>query len=199
MAATGLVLLVHGALLLILLHSHRIRTHEEPAVAFVSVWIEPRQAKPESAPREATPSPAPAPRRSVAPAPPAPPASEAPVTAPISAPEPTPAPIDWAGEAAAAAARLASPDKGSDSFSPAPKLPRKPCEPPKSSFEWHPEEMRAGLLPLPFVRLGERCVVGLGFFGCALGELPKANGKLFDDVKEGKTQQPTVPNPNHCD
>jgi hypothetical protein len=70
------------------------------------------------------------------------------------------------------------------------------CKPRKSSFEWNPEEKKAGLLPLPYVRLGN-CVVGLGFFGCSGGT--EANGHLFDDLKKGDRPVSSVPDPNTCD
>lgn len=62
-----------------------------------------------------------------------------------------------------------------------PPLPK--CKPPAHPFQWRPETGRAGFVGLlPYVRLGKRCVLGLGFFGCAVGTLPSANGHLFDDV-----------------
>ncbi len=50
-----------------------------------------------------------------------------------------------------------------------------------------------------FVQVGKRCVIGLGFFNSNLSALPEANIHLFDDVKEGKTIEPSVPDPNICD
>jgi len=84
-----------------------------------------------------------------------------------------------------------------------PKIARKPCEPPESSLVWNPETPRAGFtrtpIPLPFVQLGKRCVIGLGFFGCTLGALPEANSHMFDDIAEGKTMKSSVPDPHICD
>lgn len=60
--------------------------------------------------------------------------------------------------------------------------------------EWQPEEGRFGMSGLlPFVRLGKRCAVGLGFFGCALGKLPEADGHLFDDLQDPDRQTSSVP------
>lgn len=97
------------------------------------------------------------------------------------------------------AAQSTEPEK----FSAPPTTARKPCESPKSSFVWNPEIPHAGFtktpIPLPFVQLGKRCIVGLGFFGCNLGDLPEPNSHLFDDVKEGKTVKSSIPDPNVCD
>jgi hypothetical protein len=46
---------------------------------------------------------------------------------------------------------------------------------------WEPEHKHFGLAgPLPYVRAGN-CVLGLGFFGCAVGTLP-AKSHLFDGM-----------------
>ena len=64
----------------------------------------------------------------------------------------------------------------------------------KPSFEWHPEPRKAGFSGLlPYVRLGKRCMLGLGFFGCAIGELPKADGTLFDDMGDPDLRRSSVP------
>lgn len=62
------------------------------------------------------------------------------------------------------------------------------------SHEWEPEPKRAGFQGLlPYVRLGKRCAVGLGFFGCALGHLPEADGHVFDDMHEPDRPRSSVP------
>lgn len=115
-------------------------------------------------------------------------------------PAPASPAVDWHAQAAEAAARQATAGGGeATTFSPAPQTVRKPCEPRESSFQWNPEQPRAGLLPLPYVRIGERCVVGLGFFSCTLGELPPPNSHLFDDMKAGAGSPSSVPDPNICD
>ena len=49
---------------------------------------------------------------------------------------------------------------------------------------WEPEEKRFGMEgALPYVRLG-RCVVGLGFWGCAVGKPPPPNGHVFDRMRD---------------
>lgn len=63
-------------------------------------------------------------------------------------------------------------------------------------FEWDPEPKRAGFAGgLPYVRLGKRCVVGLGFFGCAIGDLPEANGELFEGMRAPNRRESSVPDP----
>ncbi len=55
---------------------------------------------------------------------------------------------------------------------------------------WEPEQGRFGLAgPLPYVRLGP-CVLGLGFWGCAVGKHP-ANSHMFDGLHD--SDQPSVP------
>jgi hypothetical protein len=201
-AAIGLVLAVHG-LLLVLISGSRIRPRTPAAsIAFFGLWIEPSQPAAPTAPR-------PPPRvRSLAPRAsatiPVPGAVEdASETGSSSTAISSPPTINWEGEAKAAGRRLAEPPRESATFSRPAETVRKPCEPPESSFVWNPELPRAGFtrtpIPLPFVRLGERCVVGLGFFGCNMGPLPEPNSHLFDDMKEGKTQESSVPEPNICD
>lgn len=66
---------------------------------------------------------------------------------------------------------------------------------------WDPEPKKFGLtdgpgLRLPYVRLGKRCVLGLGFFGCGFGKLPEANGHVFDDFRDPDRPRSSVPDPN---
>lgn len=69
------------------------------------------------------------------------------------------------------------------------------CKKPDSAYEphWEPEEKRAGLLPLPFVRIGKRCIVALGFFNCTLGKLPDPNGKIFENMYDTERPRSSVP------
>ncbi len=69
----------------------------------------------------------------------------------------------------------------------------RPCKKPRS-FEWRPNPRLvefAGLLP--YVHVGDRCVVGLGFFGCGVGSAAKANGHLFDGMKDADFPQSPIP------
>ena len=67
-------------------------------------------------------------------------------------------------------------------------------KPPKE-FPWDPEPKKAGLAAgfIPYVVIGQRCVVGLGFFGCALGQKPPANSHLFDGMHDPDRQRSSVP------
>ena len=121
------------------------------------------------------------------------------ITLPLSQP---PAPrIDWTLEAERAARDAAAEGEqpGPRAFGEQPVSPYRRCKPPESSFEWDPEPDKAGFAGgLPFVRLGERCVVGLGFFGCAIGKLPEANGELFADMHSVQEPESSVPGLDEC-
>ncbi len=70
------------------------------------------------------------------------------------------------------------------------------CRRYKNPDAWVPEPRRFGIAGgLPYVRLGKRCIVGLGFFGCAVGKGPEANGGLFDDLRDPDRPQSSVPTP----
>jgi hypothetical protein len=75
-----------------------------------------------------------------------------------------------------------------------PPSPFTPKKKPKE-FEWDPEPDRAGFAEgfIPYVRIGQRCVVGLGFFGCNLSKLPEANSHLFDGMHDPDRQRSSVP------
>jgi hypothetical protein len=62
---------------------------------------------------------------------------------------------------------------------------------------WSPEPKKFGFSGgLPYVRLGKRCVLGLGFFGCGVGKLPEADGHVFDDMRDPDRPRSSVPDPN---
>jgi hypothetical protein len=110
--------------------------------------------------------------------------------------------VDWQAQraqvASQAAERMHAP--GARSFGESPRSPYKTCKPRRSSWEWKPEPGKVGMAGLlPFVRVGERCVVGLGFFGCALGEPPPANGKLLEDMKRDDRPRSSTPGSEHCE
>jgi hypothetical protein len=112
--------------------------------------------------------------------------------------------IDWAAQAADAAAvavdkaireetRKCDPSDQPHSFLP-------PCNPRTKKFEWNPEQPRVGFSGgLPYVRLGKRCAVGLGFFGCGLGDPPPANGELFEGMDDPERERSSVPSSNPPD
>jgi hypothetical protein len=201
--AIGLALLAHVLLFLLLvlgIHSPP-RADAEPLL-FVSLWPD-LKPTPEPAKVNLPPPAAPSLEKTKPTVPRVAP-SEGPRPAEISTaitPVPLP-PIDWQREGAAAARRQTQRPPERETFSAPPKTARKPCEPAKSSFVWNPEPPRAGFtkgIPLPYVQMGKRCVIGLGFFSCNLSALPDPNSQLFDDVKEGKTMEPSVPDANVCD
>ena len=109
--------------------------------------------------------------------------------------------IDWTAQASEAAAavvdkairedgRKCDPSDSPNSFLP-------PCNPRTKKFEWNPEEPRVGFSGgLPYVRIGERCAVGLGFFGCGFGDPPPANGDLFEGMDDPQRDRSSVPSPN---
>jgi hypothetical protein len=105
--------------------------------------------------------------------------------------------IDWADEAArvgrqaAVAAQSKRPDCN-DGDRRGSMLPK--CTKANDHFEWHPEPKAvefSGLIP--YVHLGKRCVLGLGFFGCAVGKLPDANGRLFEDMRDPSEPTSSAP------
>ena len=105
--------------------------------------------------------------------------------------------IDWNEEArraaAAAAEKAPMPDRskcdatGLDD----PALPD--CKPPPE-FKWAPP--KAGFSNgLPYMRLGDRCVIGLGLFGCGIGKKPPARGDLFEGMDDPERDRSSVPEP----
>lgn len=108
--------------------------------------------------------------------------------------------IDWYGEAARLAARLAdAPEPPERIGPPLPKL-RQPCRPRESSFKWSPQEEKYGLVPLPYIIIADRCIVtAIGMFSCVLGAPPPPEAGLFDDMRAGRTPHSPVPDPHSCD
>ena len=110
-------------------------------------------------------------------------------------------PIDWDRESKLAARAAMVKDTGSTrhafgtSLTPSTVL----CKQPKADFTWNPEPKKAGFIGgLPYVRLGSHCIVGLPFFGCALGKLPEANSQLFVNMTERDRQATSVPDIPNC-
>jgi hypothetical protein len=68
------------------------------------------------------------------------------------------------------------------------------CRQRKYEFGWSSETGKVGLSGLlPYVRLGQRCVIGLGFFGCGIGKLPEPNGDLFEHMRDPDRPRSSVP------
>jgi hypothetical protein len=64
----------------------------------------------------------------------------------------------------------------------------------KESFakDWQPEPKRAGFVGIfPYVRLG-RCIIGLGFWGCAV-QTPTPDGTLLEDFRNPDRPVSSVP------
>jgi hypothetical protein len=95
---------------------------------------------------------------------------------------PSPAPgVDWQEEADKLREGYGKDDKPA-TFSPPPATMRKPCTTPESSFKWIAQTKTTGsawLTP--------------GW------EEPDPDKHYFDDMKKGKTQNSSVPDPNVCD
>jgi hypothetical protein len=118
--------------------------------------------------------------------------------------EPVPAvpsaPIDWNAQATEAAAAVVDKAirqetrKCDPSDSPSSFLPR--CEPRSYEFKWNPDPKVGFSGGLPYVRVGERCVIGLPFFACGIGRLPPANGDLFEGMSDAERDRSSVPSPN---
>lgn len=207
----ALVVLAHVPLVLLFLWGWRVRRDEtESTLVFIGLWPAMRDEAEATLPHKPQPvaqriAPRGAARGREPPAPQSENESSAinlPAESTPSA-EPPGASVDWRAEGTAAAARQAAPTAPSG-FSAPPKVARKACEKPKSSWEWNKEPKKAGItpipygVPLPYVVLG-RCVVGLGFFGCSLQKPPEANSHLLDDMRDGKTSPSSVPDPDRCD
>lgn len=62
---------------------------------------------------------------------------------------------------------------------------RAECRKYKKPDAWVPQPKEFGINGgLPYLRLGKRCIVGLGFFGCGVGKTPDANAHVFDDMRD---------------
>ena len=105
--------------------------------------------------------------------------------------------IDWDREAervGRAGATLLTPDtrRCDDTDRPGSMLPR--CTPRVEPFEWNTEPNVINFAGgIPYVRVGNMCVVGLGFFACGLGAPPAANGHLLDEMKNPNRSRESVP------
>jgi hypothetical protein len=195
-AAIVLALLAHVALLGLFIAGERIkRPLLTSQTQFVSVWLD-LTARPYTEPALAPVLTRVKPNRPR----PTPPTMQPATTSPQVAHDATAGP-DWQSELTGAAARYATRPAPRTTFSAPPKALKPACTKKKSSMEWKgKEDRRVGLAGgiFPYVRLG-RCVVGLGFFGCPLGEAPEANSHLLDDMKDPAYKGDPVPDPDECE
>jgi hypothetical protein len=194
-------LIVHGLLLLLLRLEDVTQTHRPlPERVIANAWIHLQQGPAVVTDDKLASGPgAKAPRQVGA----APAASHEGPTEAANAPSAEnpsdPATVDWYGEARQLASRVAEEAPPPTNFGSLLQTAREPCVRRDSSFEWNPEEERRGLRPLPYVLVGDRCVIGLGFLGCALGALPEPNKHLFDDMKRGRSPESSVPHHEVCE
>jgi hypothetical protein len=193
-----LALLAHVALLGLFIAGEKIKRPQlTPQTQFASVWLD-LTARPTTYPAAAPALTIATPNRSR----PRPPTMQPATTSPLVAPDAPAGPaVDWQGELASAAARFATRPAPATTFSEPPKALKPACTKKKSSMEWNGmEDRRVGLAGgiFPYVRLG-RCVVGLGFFGCPLGEAPEANSHLLDDMKDPEYKGDSAPDPDECE
>jgi hypothetical protein len=106
--------------------------------------------------------------------------------------------IDWYAEAeqVARATITASAEPKPRAFGEQPKCPFHKRKPRKPNVEWEPKPKKAGFMgPLPYVRLGKRCLVIPPLFGCALGELPAPKGASLEDIRDPDRPRSSVPDP----
>lgn len=198
---------VHGLFVLLLLLEKRFPPRDlPPSRQLVGMWIH-LPAVPESVEaldpveQSAPPTPPPVTQQEAGP----PPAASEAIAEPAEVQPAQPAEeasrprVDWYAEAARLAAQGAGEPEPPATFGKPLQKMREACEPRKSSFEWNAEVPKAGLLPLPYVIIADRCMVTVGFFSCVLGALPPPNKHLFDDMQAGRTPGSSVPDPNVCD
>lgn len=194
-------LAVHGLFVLLLLLERRFPPRElPPSRRLVSMWIHLPPVLDPVEPSAAAP-PRPVTKPEVEPPPvepdtPAEPAGVQPAQPAGEAPAPR---VDWYAQAARLAAQGAGEPRAPATIGKPLQKMREPCEPRDSSFDWNAEAPKAGLLPLPYVIIADRCMITVGFFSCVLGPLPPPNKHLFDDMQAGRTPDSSVPDPNVCD
>jgi hypothetical protein len=113
-----------------------------------------------------------------------PPPSSA-ITLPPAEETPQPRPdVDWHGQAARLAAKLAEElERPPPTLGKRPQKMREPCKPPERSFKWKDESPGTG----------GKAWLTPGW------EPPPPDSHLFDDMMAGKRQRSSVPDPNECD
>ncbi|MGA7541265.1 MAG: hypothetical protein WBW93_21090 [Steroidobacteraceae bacterium] len=185
-AAASAVLVVHGLLILLFLRADR-GAKASPPQEIVRTGILYLLSLPQQRPKTRAPTRATTrrrPGRSRRPTGARTPAPAMPQPAPI-VPAPYRPRLGW-HEAAAEVARALTSRRGTKvrpGSGEHPSSPYRDCEP-QAQFAWDPEPTRVGLIDhwLPYLRLGDHCIVTLGMFGCVVGRLPGPNGHLFDRV-----------------
>jgi hypothetical protein len=192
-AAWAVALLAHAILIWALLQVTPPLPHSAALERMTLIYLPPpdraTQGPASPAPEPPVTAAAPAahrPSRNHSPDAPAPPSEAAPIPPP---PHPEqPPPIDWAAEQTQVAqsqarehwTQLAQHCRDAEALHIHPPECHRYIEP----EPWKPEEKRFGMAgPLPYVRAG-RCVLGLGFFGCAVGKKPPPDSHVFDGMRD---------------
>ncbi len=107
--------------------------------------------------------------------------------------------IDWQRESELVGKRVGAATPAASSFTPPPTPSTHVCEKSKQHPPWNRELKRAGFIgALPYVRVGKRCLVGLPFFGCAIGHLPEPDSELFTDMGAVDRSRSSVPDIPDC-
>jgi hypothetical protein len=126
------------------------------------------------------------------------PTSTAAAIAPEETPEQAPR-IDWYQQGEIVG-QQGNPKAGPKTFSKPPTVLRSACKPKPSSFKWKaPRTGRTiGDIPLPYIRLGKRCILVMGLFSCSVGALPEVDGHLLDDFRDPDRSTSSVPSLDEC-
>jgi len=193
LAAATVVLILHALLILLFLRADRSKPSHSREEVYASILDLLRLPQPRPAPAVARHLPR-RPRISYRRSKPRLPAPGTPQATPIPAIPHSPN-VDWQQAAGEVARSLTSPRgravvPGSGEH---PSSPYTDCVQ-QPQFAWDPEPKRIGLIHhwLPYLRLGDHCILSLGFFGCVVGHLPGPNGHLLDRAVGGKaTRSPT--------
>lgn len=111
---------------------------------------------------------------------------------------PPDADIDWFGDAADVAREGLDKSTGPKprAFGEQPRSPYDKSKKRKPGYEWQPEEKKAGFAgPIPYFRIGKRCIVVPPLFGCIVGKLPKGGGATLDEIRDPDRPRSSVPDP----
>ena len=111
---------------------------------------------------------------------------------------PPDADIDWFADAEAVAREGLERSTGPKprNFGEQPKSPYDRNRKHKPGYVWQPEEKKAGFAgPIPYFRVGKRCIVVPPFFGCVLGKLPKGGGATLEEMRDPDRLRDSVPDP----
>lgn len=106
--------------------------------------------------------------------------------------------IDWFADAETVAREGLERSTGPKprTFGEQPKSPYDKSKKHKPGYVWQPEEKKAGFAgPIPYFRLGKRCIVVPPFFGCVMGKLPKGGGATLDEMRDPDRPRDSVPDP----